>query len=195
MLIYGRHQLQQFRLKKVSAKSKSPVTETFAPAYSSSSKPARPPAHSSPPAPKFDHRSAFALPSRANTGLTSEGGHGSKEEQVPEVTGLEVIYEPEVSPPLDIIFVHGIGGTLRSSWAKDQNPDKFWPLRWLTTEPGIRTARILSFGYNAIFGTCSQTPITDINLHARELLECMKAPLREADELPLGQVSPCADGS
>jgi pimeloyl-ACP methyl ester carboxylesterase len=102
--------------------------------------------------------------------------------------GLKVIYEPEISPPIDVIFVHGIGGTSIASWSKGKSLDKFWPKRWLPAEPGIRTARILSFGYNSTFGEAGPTPLTDIPNYASDLLQSMRCtPEGQFDDLALGQ--------
>jgi len=104
--------------------------------------------------------------------------------------GLTVIYQPETSPPLDIIFVHGLGGTSRATWSKGRNPEFFWPEKWLPTEPAISSARILSFGYNANFAATGPTPITGIVDFAKELLYAMKfAKDGELNELELGKVS------
>ena len=101
-----------------------------------------------------------------------------------------MIHEPETSPPLDIIFVHGLGGTSRSTWAKGRDPEYCWPQKWLPFEPGIRTARILSFGYNANFAATGAAPITGIADFAKDLLYAMKFAKDEfLEELELGQVS------
>ncbi|CAD6570233.1 MAG: hypothetical protein ASARMPREDX12_005007 [Alectoria sarmentosa] len=102
--------------------------------------------------------------------------------------GLIVVHEPETSPPLDIIFVHGLGGTSRATWAKGRDPQYFWPKQWLPFEPGIRTARILSFGYNANFAATGPAPITGIADFAKDLLYSMKfAKDEHLEELELGQ--------
>ncbi|MCJ1378262.1 hypothetical protein MMC17_001359 [Xylographa soralifera] len=102
--------------------------------------------------------------------------------------GLIVIHEPETLPPLDIIFVHGLGGTSRATWAKGQDLEYFWPQKWLPFEPGIRTARILSFGYNAHFAATGPAPITGIADFARDLLYSMKfAKDEQLEELEIGQ--------
>ena len=91
---------------------------------------------------------------------------------------------------MDIIFVHGLGGTSRSTWAKGRDPEYFWPQKWLPFEPGIRTARILSFGYDVNFATTRPTPVTGIADFAKELLYSMKFAKGEyVEELELGQVS------
>ncbi|KAJ5657796.1 uncharacterized protein N7484_001445 [Penicillium longicatenatum] len=102
--------------------------------------------------------------------------------------GLTVVYEPETSPALDIIFVHGLGGTSRATWARGRDPQYFWPEKWLPLEPGIRMARILSFGYNASWAATGSAPITGIADFAKDLLYSMKfAKNDNLDELELGQ--------
>ncbi|KAL5045519.1 hypothetical protein BDW71DRAFT_208334 [Aspergillus fruticulosus] len=103
--------------------------------------------------------------------------------------GLTVIYEPETTPSLDIIFVHGLGGTSRATWAWDRDPQYFWPEKWLPLEPGIRMARILSFGYNASWASAGPAPITSIADFAKDLLFSMKfAKDDNLEELEMGQV-------
>lgn len=65
--------------------------------------------------------------------------------------GLRVIHRPEQERQVDVIFVHGLGGSSRKTWAKDRSLDLFWPLKFLPYEPGIKDTRILSFGYNSDF--------------------------------------------
>ncbi|TAQ86948.1 hypothetical protein B7494_g4728 [Chlorociboria aeruginascens] len=102
--------------------------------------------------------------------------------------GLTVVHEPETSPPLDIIFVHGLGGTSRATWSKGRDIEYFWPEKWLPLEPGIRTARILTFGYNASFSSTGPAPITGIADFAKDLLYSMKfAKDQHLEELEIGQ--------
>lgn len=104
--------------------------------------------------------------------------------------GLIVVHEPETSPPLDIIFVHGLGGTSRATWAKGRDLEYFWPQKWLPFEPGIRNARILSWGYNANFAATGPTPITRIADFAKELLYDLKfAKNEKLEDMGIGQVS------
>lgn len=91
---------------------------------------------------------------------------------------------------MNIVFVHGLGGTSRATWAKGRDPEYFWPQKWLPFEPGIQTARILSFGYNANLNIAGSGPITRISDFAKELLYEMKfAKDENLEELDLGQVS------
>jgi hypothetical protein len=104
--------------------------------------------------------------------------------------GLTVIYEPETGPSADIIFVHGLGGTSRATWCYNRDPDFFWPGKWLPLEPGMQTARILSFGYNAQFAAPGPAPITGISDFAKDLLFGMKFAKNEGlEELGIGEVA------
>lgn len=85
--------------------------------------------------------------------------------------------------------MHGLGGTSRATWAKERDPEYCWPEKWLPFEPGIQSARILSFGYNANFAATGPAPITGIADFARDLLYSMKfAKDENLEELELGQV-------
>lgn len=87
--------------------------------------------------------------------------------------GLNVIHEPDTPRTIDIIFVHGLGGTSKQTWSKNKDPSLFWPKEWLPFEPDISSARILSFGYNAHFAAPGKN-ILNISDFARELLFGMK---------------------
>lgn len=88
--------------------------------------------------------------------------------------GLTLLYEPGSPPSIDIVFVHGLGGTSRQTWSRNKNPDLFWPHKWLPIEPEIQTARILSFGYNANFSATGPPSLASISDFAKDLLYGMK---------------------
>ncbi|KAH0538685.1 hypothetical protein FGG08_004760 [Glutinoglossum americanum] len=88
--------------------------------------------------------------------------------------GLTVLYAPEESPSVDIIFVHGLGGTSQQTWSKNRDPELFWPKNWLPLEPDICTARVLSFGYNAHYFSSGPNNILSISDFAKSLLFDMK---------------------
>jgi hypothetical protein len=103
--------------------------------------------------------------------------------------GLNVIYEPNDSPTIDIIFVHGLGGTSQQTWSKNKDPTLFWPKEWLPFERNISTARVLSFGYNAHFAAAGSN-IFNISDFAKELLFGMKFGMdKQSKLLGVGQVS------
>ena len=100
-----------------------------------------------------------------------------------------MIYQPETPPTVDIIFVHGLGGTSQQTWSKNRDPTLFWPKEWLPLERDISTARVLSFGYNAHFAAPGKN-IFNISDFAKELLFGMKFGMdKQSKVLGVGQVS------
>lgn len=101
--------------------------------------------------------------------------------------GLTLIHEP-ASPELDIIFIHGLGGTSRQTWSKNRDPNLFWPHKWLPFEPQINQARIFSFGYNANFLSSTESTL-NISDFAKSLLLSMKfVTNNENEKLEIGKV-------
>ncbi|UKZ76859.1 hypothetical protein TrVFT333_004574 [Trichoderma virens FT-333] len=94
---------------------------------------------------------------------------------VKDPLGLKVVYRPPKERKVDIIFVHGLGGSSRMTWTKDHNLDNFWPLKFLPHEPEIGDARIMTFGYNAKFkpGSSGSSTISVLDF-AKELLYDLK---------------------
>ncbi|KAL5348092.1 hypothetical protein ACLOAV_006572 [Pseudogymnoascus australis] len=88
--------------------------------------------------------------------------------------GLTILYEPETTPSLDIIFVHGLGGSSRATWCHNHDPEFFWPHKWLPQEPGIQGARISSFGYDSNFSAAGSSPISNVTDFAKSLLYSLK---------------------
>jgi len=69
-----------------------------------------------------------------------------------EPLGLHVVHDPGPGKrSVDIIFVHGLGGTSRLSWSWNRDLSLFWPKEWLPLEQELEEARALTFGYNAHF--------------------------------------------
>ena len=62
--------------------------------------------------------------------------------------GLNLLYSPSV-PLLDFIFVHGLGGGSRKTWAKTSSITHYWPQEWLPKDPAFKNVRVLSFGYDS----------------------------------------------
>ena len=105
--------------------------------------------------------------------------------------GLNVIYQPpEGCRTVDIIFVHGLGGTSQKTWSRNRDLDFFWPREWLPFEPGFAQARMLSFGYNAHFAARGRENILNIADFAKDLLYEMKFGLdQQSEKLDIGEVS------
>jgi pimeloyl-ACP methyl ester carboxylesterase len=89
---------------------------------------------------------------------------------------------------VDLVFVHGLGGTSRWTWSKDKKPEFFWPLTFLPLEPDICLARIMTFGYNADFQKAGSVT-TSIWDFAKGLLFDLKyAKDRYLQDLEIGKV-------
>jgi WD40 repeat protein/pimeloyl-ACP methyl ester carboxylesterase len=84
--------------------------------------------------------------------------------------GLHVVYEPESTNSVDIIFIHGLGGDRILTWCKDKDRELFWPEKWLPKETTIANCRILSFGYDASFFGSNVKNIYRISDFAKSLL-------------------------
>ena len=111
----------------------------------------------------------------------------SETKALPDPLGLSLVYTPS-KPEVDLIFVHGLGGSSCKTWAWDRDNERFWP-SWLTAEPELSNARIFSFGYNANFrGPSSTLNIIDFG---KDLLFRMLTFSGELEELnpSIGSVS------
>lgn len=85
--------------------------------------------------------------------------------------GLHLIYRPDnVVPKADIVFIHGLGGTSRSTWSKNRDPDLFWPQMFLPLEQDICDMRIYTYGYNAEVMKAGARSTTSILDFAKNLL-------------------------
>jgi hypothetical protein len=110
-------------------------------------------------------------------------------ESGPGPLGLNVVYSPETERKVDIVFIHGLGGSSRWTWSKNKHPDLFWPLTFLPLESVLCRARILSFGYNANFRKSGNASTVVLDF-AKELLFDLKFAKDERNEdLRMGSVS------
>lgn len=101
--------------------------------------------------------------------------------------GLTVLYTPEPGTrTVDIIFIHGLGGTSVRTWCRNRDPSNLWPKHWLPDEADMSTARILTFGYHAHFSSKKEQTSLTLNDFANDLLFRMK--YDEETEERLGQV-------
>lgn len=120
----------------------------------------------------------------SNTPLASRGS---------DPLDLKVIYRPARDRAVDIIFVHGLGGSSRLTWSKNYRLEFCWPLKFLPHEPDISEARILTFGYNANFRPGSGKNKTSILDFAKDLLYELKYAKDELgpelEDLRMGEAS------
>lgn len=110
--------------------------------------------------------------------------------------GLKVIHKPPGDRRVDIVFVHGLGGSSRNTWSKNHHPDFFWPLKFLPFEPDINEARISTFGYNANFRLGSGKNKMSVLDFAKDLLYDLKyakiESVPELEDLGMGEASTAA---
>ena len=84
---------------------------------------------------------------------------------------LRTIHEPLDGAIADVVFIHGLGGGSRKTWAKNEDPELFWPGEWLPRDDDFQDVRILTFGYNADWGKESILNIQDFG---KSLLYALK---------------------
>ncbi|EPE26317.1 WD40 repeat-like protein [Glarea lozoyensis ATCC 20868] len=96
-------------------------------------------------------------------------------------TGLFAISLPR-HPVVDVIFLHGLGGSCYRSWSWAHDRANFWP-QWLVSEPEMRNVRVWTFGYAAALAGSSTT--MNIMDFAKDLLFKMKY---EQQDIPIGSL-------
>ena len=85
--------------------------------------------------------------------------------------GLFTLVEPPQSsaPALNVIFVHGLGGSAYGTWTHELTKS-FWP-PWLSKLNGLENARIMTFGYDSSWNKIwTASNILDIPDFARQLV-------------------------
>lgn len=106
--------------------------------------------------------------------------------------GLNVIFTPKDSPKVDIVFVHGLGGSSHKTWSRNGDPELFWPLKFLPLEPYISLSRIFTFGYNANFRVAGNVSTSVLDF-AKDLLFDLKFAKDDLQrDLNIGRVSKCS---
>ncbi|KAI8635320.1 hypothetical protein F5Y19DRAFT_7290 [Xylariaceae sp. FL1651] len=98
---------------------------------------------------------------------TSGAGHGSTDASVTSSPlGLTLVHTLP-NPVVDLIFVHGLGGSSRGTWSWKHDTSNFWPL-WLRNDSELSRARVFTYGYDAGFtGPYTTSSILDF---AKDLL-------------------------
>ena len=120
------------------------------------------------------------------TTISSHSHHTIPDRRADPV-GLTILHTPIANPTIDIVFVHGLGGSSRATWSWNRDLRTFWPKEWLPTEPGLSNARISSFGYDAHFAERQASNTSTIIDFAKQLLYRLKFHT-QAQDSNLGQV-------
>ncbi|KAF1911408.1 hypothetical protein BDU57DRAFT_103208 [Ampelomyces quisqualis] len=100
--------------------------------------------------------------------------------------GLETIAQPTESSEFDICFVHGLGGSARSTWtAYDKEMDKtiFWPKDLLCKS--FPRARILLYGYETKVHSLCWLADRTLYHHASHLLSDLSTARQNCQDRPL----------
>ncbi len=82
--------------------------------------------------------------------------------------GLNLLHNPQ-DPHTDFIFVHGLNGGSRKTWALPEDPQHSWPEMWLSEDSEFASVRIHSFGYNADWAEWRKSALNILDF-ARSLL-------------------------
>ncbi|KAH9907804.1 hypothetical protein F4778DRAFT_447789 [Xylariomycetidae sp. FL2044] len=94
----------------------------------------------------------------------------SHSKEVDDPLGLSLVYGGSESD-VDLIFIHGLGGSSRKTWSWGRDPENFWPA-WLRHEDGLSRFRVLSYGYNANFKE-PDTPLSILDFSKGLLVRMM----------------------
>lgn len=185
-------QFHRFRRKKSRPPVIPTITETSPPS------PLQQPVEGVAAAPKIDRKNTSRsnlssydiIPDQRKSHSIERHSRERSVERHADPLGLNVLYEPNDSAPIvDIIFVHGLGGTSQKTWSRNRDLRFFWPREWLPSEPGFEQARLLSFGYNAHFASAGRENMLDIADFAKDLLFGMKYGLNhDSQRLDIGKV-------
>lgn len=103
--------------------------------------------------------------------------------------GLNVVYTPPNGHKADIVFIHGLRGSSRSTWSKYRNPELFWPKAFLPLELDVCLARIFTFGYNANFHRAGNATTSIWDFAEALLFDLKHAKNERMEELEMGSVS------
>jgi hypothetical protein len=111
-----------------------------------------------------------------SSGSSQEAGRGITPSDPQTSLGLKIMHEPDPSSPtsnvVDIIFVHGLGGSARDTWTHPSSK-VFWP-SLLHEDETFSDARISTFGYDSNFTNIfAPNNVLDISDFAKQLLDCL----------------------
>jgi hypothetical protein len=103
--------------------------------------------------------------------FTKSGSDGA----VANCLGLQVLHDPQTPTDpntIDVIFVHGLGGSAKGTWTHPET-NGFWPT-WLLEKDGFENVRIATYGYNADYQNIFSRPnVLNIDDFSKQLLDAM----------------------
>jgi hypothetical protein len=116
----------------------------------------------------------------ATTGPASS----SKSTSSKRVIGLRVLHEPREmtnGTTVDVIFVHGLGGSATETWTHYPS-NTFWPTL-LHEDERFANVRVLTFGYDVNFENTSSKILLDISDFANQLLDALDLHYEKYDDV------------
>jgi hypothetical protein len=96
--------------------------------------------------------------------------------------GLNAVSLPP-TPLVDIIFIHGLGGSSLRTWSWNHDTRHLW-LHWLADEPTLSSARVWAYGYSG--GVDGFSNALNIHDFAKDLL--FKLKMESARSVSIGTV-------
>lgn len=104
---------------------------------------------------------------------TQESQNNTSSLTVQSILGLKILHEPKVtSKVVDVIFIHGLGGSARETWTHPSS-GIFWP-DLLHENEKFANARISTFGYDANFDNIfAANSVLDISDFSKQLLDAL----------------------
>ncbi|PMD37923.1 WD40 repeat-like protein, partial [Hyaloscypha variabilis F] len=98
--------------------------------------------------------------------------------------GLTLLFQPS-EPLIDFIFVHGLGGGSRKTWALSKEPLHYWPQEWLPRDPSFKNVRIHTFGYASKWAEIKSSAL---NVH--DFAKSLVAAIHDSPHMGTGQRTP-----
>ncbi|KAF4634517.1 hypothetical protein G7Y89_g3587 [Cudoniella acicularis] len=98
--------------------------------------------------------------------------------------GLTLLFLPS-EPLIDFIFVHGLGGGSRKTWALSKDPLHYWPREWLPRDSSFKNVRIHTFGYASKW-----TEIKSSALNVHDFAKSLVTAIQDSPHMGTGHRTP-----
>ena len=130
------------------------------------------------PSPPTSKRKEMSAPGNQNAPVLGPRHFSEAAPTLPqEPQGLTMVSD-HANPIVDIIFIHGLGGSPMRTWCWGDDLKNFWPA-WLCHDDCLSQARIHTYGYGPRIGGSSSMNIHDF---AVDLLFKMKLEYIQTNE-------------